>query len=601
MARYNEDVVYQTQAQALNDYYTVDSLKAIAKLICEKGPTRKAEIIEEMVAAMKGENLKRLFGRLSKIEQSAVAEAVFAGDGKFDEEQFRAKYSKTLELDQSSGYRTDGHLIDLFIINGQVTADIRCSLKAFVSKPKADNMKYVANLPATIKSDDQDEEELPLKTRETARAALDNLLAVLRLIDGGKVKVSQSTGRPTAATVKNMSQLLKGGAWYEEAASELCEDIGPIQAFAWPIIVQGTGLAKAEGNTLQLTAAGKKALQENLPKVIKACWKKWEKNKIIDEFSRIENIKGQKSSSGRALTSPSTRRPLINEVLGHCLPDKWVSVEELYRFMKSKGLEFEVARYALKLYIGDSQYGRLDDYGNWDLIEGRYFLVYLFEYAATLGLIDVAYTHPVGARADYYDSWGSDCLDFLSRYDGLTYIRINPLGAYALGMADQYVQAEIETSLVLKVLPNHEIVITDKNALSFADRLFLDKTCNKVTSCLWRISPQSLLKAAQEGTAPEEVLRFLKAASSVSIPQTVITLLKDAQKRSTHLNYLGRAHLINCADPVLIQLITKDKNLSKMCMTAGDRFIVVLPGMENSFLKALTDIGYMVPQFKEQI
>ena len=55
----------------------------------------------------------------------------------------------------------------------------------------------------------------------------------------------------------------------------------------------------------------------------------------------------------------------------------------------------------------------------------------LFEYAGTLGLIDLDYIHPGGARDDYRGNWGGDFLDALSRYDGLQSIRLNPLGAYA--------------------------------------------------------------------------------------------------------------------------------------------------------------------------
>ena len=40
----------------------------------------------------------------------------------------------------------------------------------------------------------------------------------------------------------------------------------------------------------------------------------------------------------------------------------------------------------------------------------------LFEYAATLGMIDVAYVDPEGARTDFRRLWGVDELRFLSRY-----------------------------------------------------------------------------------------------------------------------------------------------------------------------------------------
>ena len=68
----------------------------------------------------------------------------------------------------------------------------------------------------------------------------------------------------------------------------------------------------------------------------------------------------------------------------------------------------------------------------WNALEGRYALCVLFEYAATLGVIDVAYTGPRGARDDYRELWGADRYDSLSRYDGLAAVRVNDLGAAIL-------------------------------------------------------------------------------------------------------------------------------------------------------------------------
>ena len=63
----------------------------------------------------------------------------------------------------------------------------------------------------------------------------------------------------------------------------------------------------------------------------------------------------------------------------------------------------------------------------------EFMLCLLLEYAATLGLIDVALIPPAGARRDYGGLWGTDELVYFSRYDGLMYFRVTPLGAYCLG------------------------------------------------------------------------------------------------------------------------------------------------------------------------
>jgi hypothetical protein len=72
-------------------------------------------------------------------------------------------------------------------------------------------------------------------------------------------------------------------------------------------------------------------------------------------------------------------------------------------------------------------------------------------------VIDVAYIEPKGARRDYREMWGTDDLNFLSRYDGLIYFRLNPLGAYCLGLTDDYQPSWREARTVLTVLPGLQI------------------------------------------------------------------------------------------------------------------------------------------------
>jgi hypothetical protein len=72
-----------------------------------------------------------------------------------------------------------------------------------------------------------------------------------------------------------------------------------------------------------------------------------------------------------------------------CAPGQWTQVDDLFAAMRKSGLDFTVARgdRALrKLYLQDPQYGSLgyDGFHDWPLLQGRYTLAVLFEYAATL-------------------------------------------------------------------------------------------------------------------------------------------------------------------------------------------------------------------------
>jgi hypothetical protein len=602
MAAYVEDPIYLTLKEALTCNYKVDALRKLAKIVCNGMPSRKADIVDAICRVMLGRHLKSWFDKLGSIEKAAVQEGVFAPDGRLDATQFKAKYQQALPPGRSRGWGADGDLVELFIVSRRVPADLREKLAAFVKKPKADCISYIEKLPEFVNFDSEEEtEKRSLYVRNTAAAALNNLQTVLRLVEGGKLKVGGKTLRPTLATQKNLAELLQDGDWYGK--EDILGGIGHIQAFAWPVLLQGAGLAKADGSTLKLTAKGKKALAGKRSHVIRDAWARWEKTKFFDEFSRVDRIKGQKASRSRALFSVQTRRPDLYEGLLLCTPGKWLTVKELIRAMSAKGLDFDVARYPWKLYMGNPHYGNLGEYDDQEMINIRYALAFLFEYAATLGLINVAYVHPDGAFADVHSLWGWDMDggDFLSRYDGLIYIRINALGAFAMELTDIYEPRSAENRAVFTVLPNHDVVVTDAPSLSPGDRLFLEKICRKKSSSLWRLTTRTLLAAAQNGTSIKEIKTFLKSRSAQPVPETVTVLLDDAKKRSTGLEYAGRTHLVACQNAMVQRLVSSDQTLSKMCLPAGKKHLAIMPGKEKKFMKALARLGYIVPQLREQV
>ena len=124
--------------------------------------------------------------------------------------------------------------------------------------------------------------------------------------------------------------------------------------------------------------------------------------------------------------------------------------------MQASSFDFSVTRDPWRLYITDAHYGSLGyaDCHDWPILQGRYLLCLLLEYAATLGLIDVAYTDPDEARPDFRHMWGTDDLTYLSRYDGLRYFRLNPLGAYCLSVAETYEPGAPPAHAALTVFPD---------------------------------------------------------------------------------------------------------------------------------------------------
>ena len=282
----------------------------------------------------------------------------------------------------------------------------------------------------------------PALVRCTAPDALSNFVAVLELTADRQMRCSAATRRPLAATVRLVEDALVAGDYYDGPRDDGTGLDGtgasggePIAAFAWPMLLQAGGLARLSGASLELTPRGEAVLARPSYQALGALWDRWLKSVSTDELSRIEAIRGQRKAA--TLTAAARRRAAVAAGLAALEPGVWIEVDALFAILRAQPAPLVVARNLLarwRLYLVDPYYGSLGPVGwqVWNVLEGRYALCVLFEYAATLGVVDVAYTGPRGARDDYRELWGAHLYGSLSRYDGLAAVRVNELGAAIL-------------------------------------------------------------------------------------------------------------------------------------------------------------------------
>jgi hypothetical protein len=425
------------------------------------------------------------------------------------------------------------------------------------------------------------------RVRLTEQEAQLNVRTVLRLCTAGKLRCGEKTMRPSSATISIVVSHLAAGDFYL---------FDPVASFAWPLLVQAGGLAELEGGRLQLTGKGRTALRQRPAEVIRALWQRWVTNAVIDEFSRIEEIKGQRAPN--VLSAARPRRQAAAAALAGCPPGEWLGVDTLFAIMRRGNMRPMIARNQMalwKLYLGAAQYGSMgyDGYYRWEMLEGRYTLAVLFEYAGTLGLFDLDYIHPTGARDDFQDNWGGEDLDSLSRYDGLQAIRLTALGCYVLGLTDPY-QAPTgdEGTRVLKILPNLDVVAT--GVLSPGDQVLLSGYAEHTADRVWTVSAASLLAALDTGRDLGEFTGFLTQRAENELPSSLETLIGDVTRRAAQLTDLGYARVIECADPALAALIARDRTLSTLCRPVGERHVAVPLEAELKFRTALRKLGYVL-------
>ena len=358
-------------------------------------------------------------------------------------------------------------------------------------------------------------------------------------------------------------------------------------------MLQAGGLARLEGSRLTLTPKGRKALAQPGHEVVRGLWERWPRHAPIDEFSRVDQIKGQKSTA--ALSAVGPRRHTVVAALALCPPGEWIGVDDLFAAMHRADLSPTVARSERglwKLYLGDPEYGSLGYAGfhDWPILEGRYTLAVLFEYAATLGLLDVDYVSPAHARDDFRQMWGADWIDALSRYDGLRAVRLTALGAYAAGLTTTYTPTTASADRTLQVLPHHDIVATAD--LAPADRLVLDAFATRTSDRVWTVSTTSLLAAVDAGRAPGEFRGFLDERAVHAVPATVHRLLADVEARSGQVRDLGTRRVLECADPSVATLLAQDRSLRGLCTRLGERHLMLDPAGEPKARAALRKLGY---------
>ena len=593
---------------ALVEHMNSDELRQLLKHTGQKSPTRKADMAAVIMRHLAGDRLKSVWQGLDELQRAAVAEVVHSSSTRFDADRFTAKYGRGPNWGAADKYyRKSPSPLAFFFYGGVMPDDLKAQLEQFVPKPAATSVKTTPELPAAYdlpwsrwnaetKTTKKGTEAVPLVVHRTESTAQRELFSVLRLIDSGKVSVSDKTKRPSAATVKAVTKVLEGGDYYPVLPVKSKwsdENSGPIRAFAWPLIVQAGGLAQLSGSKLQLTKAGRNALSQPVGETLSKLWFKWIDTSILDELSRVECVKGQTGKGKRGLTAASSRRDAITDVMVDCPAGDWISVDEFHRIVRASESDFTVSSNAWELYICEKQYGSLGYEGGDRILDERYLLAFLLEYAATLGVIDVALIPPAGARDNYGGLWGTDDLVYFSRYDGLMYFRITALGAYCLGHEEEYRPAPMEMKPVLCILPNLEITAIGAE-LDQGDRIALDTYATGVSDLVWRLDQSKLLAAIEEGRPVEEIREFLTARSSAAIPDTVTRLLDDVAQRSTRVRDLGLARLVECADPALATLIANDSRTRRHCMQAGERHLVIPGSSETAFKRALREVGYLI-------
>jgi hypothetical protein len=500
-----------------------DDLKPRAQVCIKNAPTRKSDLIEVIVTTLQTpETLNRVWSQLDELSRQTLAAALENG-GQLDEDAFRAQYRSLpwdalKKKDSTWGYshRRDCLPIDVFIYYGRIPPDVVPLLKSLVPRLEPYTVEAFDELPAA--------EAEALYVAETEDAAVHDWTATLGFIAEGKAAVTPANTRPTSAAVLKLGERLLHGEYLP--GENHAPSPEPIRAYGWLMLAQAARCARPIGSKLELTPKGRKALSQPSVEQLRDVYQDWSEFNQVDELIRINALKGQKGKGAR-LTRPSDRKQPIVEALCNCPPGKWIEIEDFLRAIRAWRLNFEVERSDYrglgKLYVGSSwEYGFLSGFGHeaaWRGAQAQYVLVCLWEYLATLGALDLAYTFPDDTDFQLGHLNGVSGEPYFSRYIGLRYFRLNALGAYLLDLADDYAgPARIDSRPVFMVLSNCEVAITQREEFTPNFRAILERMAEPVSEGLYRLQRDRILTAIETGLTAESITEFLADKSAQPLP-----------------------------------------------------------------------------------
>lgn len=582
----------------------VDSLKVFArKLNLPKTLTRR----DELIAALDKElrlNLSGVLARLSETEHNALVQAVHNG-GTVARESFKAMYGVEMpNLEPWAYHRKDASLLLMFgeCLAGcfAVSEALIESLQSMVPEPVKPAISVIDAIPEIYQPEKKgwgEQAPRPVLIFESSEIAPLELRSVLQLVRSGKLSVTDKSLRPTEASARLIAQCLVAPDFDAEnpqaaSGSHRVEATGSFRAHAWGVLIQQCGWARLRRGILALTERGERALQGWTPEILEEGIGSLRDDTRFDEFNRVNHIRGQSGRGKRYLTDPWERRYSILESVSQWPVGKWIQFDEAWRFLLASGNNFLLTSEAVTLYFEEQQYGHL---GATERILPRIYLrVFLMESLATLGIIDIAYCYPHWLWPELEDRWGTDEMNFCSRYDGLLYVRLNALGAYCLNVTSKYEPTTVRHDSPWEVLGNGEIILSEDPLPS--DFYLLNGWAIRDSQGAWWLDAGRVLDCLASGGSVADISRFLVEKSQNELPESLQGWLSGIEAKASAVKGIEQALLIEMCDEKDAAAIVGHDDAGAFSRHAGGKYLVVPTRNLRAFRNALKKLGYVLPE-----
>ncbi len=569
-----------------------NALRALLKVVGHPNPgeVRRDEAIFYLIQQLQSKTaLRALWDKLSPITQKALSFTVHTTEGTYRPDLVRLRYGQAPPPPQRywSGYIPTE--LDLFLGEDQkILSELYPLLRVVAPKPEKWEMPVHPEPPPRYES-------IGFERSPGPESGLQDLTTVLALAGQKKLFVNDRM-LPTFESIQViLDNLVDGDFLNENSVKDPYDTIKPVGLVRFAI---GSGLVKLGARTgyntvLVPSPMGWEWIIRPSSDLLLDALDTWANSDLYDEIDRIEHLRNANKPSDKR-TPPSERRDKIIETLSWSPHNAWLSVDDFFTALKLWQHDFEVDP---ALDAIDDMNGRKmsirDLKDPWRAVQGAYTLVILFEILGSLGALDLAYTEPQHAPPFLEaptESWQRPITPF-TRYDGLTYFRINALGAYLLGHTRRYFLPKSITERFFIV--NEDLIFQPtRSTLLPYQRQILPLLGVEDEDGRFKLDKSSWLQAQQLESTLKERKELLLARHDGPLSPTVEDWLERVEADSTALRKGRTMITIQVRRPEVRNAILEDPELRRYCRLLDDRTLLIPSSRERAFVRKVLQLGY---------
>ncbi|MCT4542607.1 MAG: helicase-associated domain-containing protein [Vallitalea sp.] len=513
---------------------------------------RKADMVDALYKYLNvEENILNIWKSINSFERTLISEYVRSERGidSEDIDEIMKKYNKKKQSSYRTGrgvasYFSEKSKANLFFINGNMASEIYNILKKQLKPIQVEFKPVDINIEEYI-----DYERVNRKYITIGERFEDDFISIIKLVNLSKFKATKVSQMPNRTAMIKMYEVMKNTEiFYEDQ-----EDIKDVRVIDNTIRLYGVSKLLLENSILQIIngalVLGEHADDFLMMDVADRCRFLLEGylKSDINELKRINELKLKTEYEGNYYTC----RKVVLKYLKQAPIDKWIDIEQLFKFIK------KIDRNFLGKIVGDIYtYNDYDHYyyGNqnyWEDEAGRFIEVVLIEYLSSIGIVDLL----INEKWDQYLS---------TTYYRIDYFKLTPLGAHILGMNKNYKVDEIKNDTGLIIQPNYEIIVPDGTKKE-VHCIYLDKFAERLSEdavSMYRISFKSMIMALDNGLNIKEILEYLKKNSHNEIPENILMSLKQWEEDSKRIK-IRTVTIVETDDKYLLEELKSYKVIKK--------------------------------------